>query len=138
MSHEIGYRVEQFVLGRLRQVGIEHTFDDDFYDVKLGNGELLEIKSCRLSVRHKWNKPDKTKGEGYRIGRFDFTSEENRDKLWEANAWLCFVVRHREQYMLCGFVRAKELPNRRTFTVHDLRRCQLLDLGEFKEKVKIK
>lgn len=134
MSYDIGFKTEQFVLKRLKDAQIGCVYKDDWYDIELSNGELLEVKSCNLSVKHILK--GRRKPDCYRVGRFDFTKEETRDKLWKANAWICFVIRFRDQYLVCGFIRAKEIPKKRYFTVHDLRRYPLSNIDEFKEEMK--
>lgn len=131
MSYETGRRAELFVFDIFQKANIKYEFEDDWYDVKLKNGELLEIKSCGLSIKH-----PKLSGDGrFRVGRFDFTSEENKQRLEEHNAWLCFVVRFKAEFMLCGLARAEEmkkLGKKRYVSIHDLRRMTLMSFDEWK------
>jgi hypothetical protein len=90
----------------------------------------VEIKSCQISIKDRANKHHR-----YRIGRFDFTSEDNREKQFHENIWVCFIVRHRDQFLLLGFVRAEELKKKRYVTIHSTRELNLLDLDEWIQQI---
>lgn len=136
MSYESGIKAEHYVFDRFNKENIGYTFDDEWYDVMLSNNEKLEIKSCCLSVKHKIVKNGKTQNN-FRIGRFDFTKEENREKLQECNAWICFVTRFKEEHLICGFCRATQLNTKKRYvTIHHLRNINLLNFDEWKDKLK--
>ena len=130
MSHETGYKAEQHVFSILNQKGIQFTFVDDWYDVDLFNKEKLEIKSCCLSIKQQLAGKRKHE-DSYRIGRFDFTDPDNREKIYNANMWVGFVIRFLDHYLLCGFCRSKKLKNKRYITIHDLRRIGLISLDDW-------
>ncbi len=112
-NKEAGIMAENYVMSLLNKKGIPYMYVDDWYDLELMNGHKLEIKSCQISIRdHK---------EHLRIGRFDFTDKENRERQCKENIWVCFVLRHHEEFILIGFVRAKDLKQERYINLHTIR-----------------
>lgn len=87
VGKELGIRAENFVMGKLSQSGIPYTYADDWYDILVNGEHKLEVKSCQISVRDGKEKP-------FRVGRFDFTDEDNRDRMYSENIWVVFVVMH--------------------------------------------
>ena len=63
----------------------------------------------------------------YRSGRFHFTKKENREKQFKENIWVCFILRHNNEFII-GFVRAKELKKKKCICLHKLRELKLISL----------
>ncbi len=133
-NKECGMKAENFLMSRLNALGIPHVFVDDWYDFDI-LGQKVELKSCRISIKAE-SRRNKRKGivNDYRIGRFDFTSEENRQKQSLENIWICFIVRHQEQFMILGLCRARECEQRRYITIHNTRELRLISLEEWIRK----
>lgn len=64
-------------------------------------------------------------------GRFDFTSIENRENQFKENIWICLILRHRTEYMILGFLRARQLNKKRYLYLAQLRRHKLLTINEW-------
>ncbi len=111
-NKEAGILAENYVMSLLNQKGIPYVYVDDWYDLDVIN-EKVEIKSCQLSIKDKKNK--------LRMGRFDFTNKDTRDRQYEENIWVCFVVRQGTEFILIGFVRARELEKERYINLHKVR-----------------
>ena len=130
MTYARGMKAENFFSALLNKCGIEHDFVDEWYDYLVKKGidsfEKVEVKSCQISVKN--NKKDS--GE-YTIGRFDFTSEENREKQFKHNVWIALIVRHREQFIMYGLVKAKDLNQRRYLTLHAARKLRPISFEDW-------
>lgn len=134
MSYQYGFEAEQHVFSMLNKRGIGFTYIDKWYDVELFNKEKLGIKCCNLSIKHQINNARK-KEESFRIGRFDFTNEETREKINKQNIWVCFVIKFLNNYMICGFCRGKELLNKRDIPIHRLRKIKVLSFEEWTKEL---
>ena len=133
-NYERGLKAENFFLSQMNKVGLPVTFVDDWYDFIVNKKFKVEVKSCCISVKC----ITKVKGKkylNYRPGRFVFTSEDNREKQFDENIWVCFMVRHLDQFILLGFIKARELKKVRCVALHQVRKFKLLDLGQWLEKV---
>ena len=123
-------KAENFFSALLNKCGIEHEFVDEWYDYLIKKGvddyEKVEVKSCQISVKN--NKKD---SDTYTIGRFDFTSEENRNKQFKHNVWIALIVRHREQFIMYGLVRAKDLNKKRYLTLHAARKLRPISFEDW-------
>lgn len=108
---------------------IPYTFVDDWYDFKIYD-EKVEVKSCQFTVRRNGSK------KPFSTGRFDFTSKLSRELQYSWNIWVCFIVRHENQFIIYGFIRAKELKQRRYFSVHQLRDLPMISLDDWIKKLK--
>jgi hypothetical protein len=122
-----GFKAENYFISLLNEKGIPYQYVDEWYDFEV-EGNKVEIKSCRLSVKHSNRK---RKNQQYQVGRFDFTDFTNRDRQYEENIWICFIVRHEDQFILLGFTRAKKLNRQRYISIHRTRNFNLLDLDEW-------
>lgn len=118
MAYEEGLKGEEAFKEQMTLNEIQYDYDDSWYDFRVYD-EKVEVKSCRISQR------DNLKN---RAGRFDFNNEDNREKQFKENIWVCFIVRHYEQYILLGFIRAKELKQKRSINLINLRDYSLLSL----------
>ena len=88
-----GMKAENYFSSIMNQKGLPHTLIDDWYDFEVC-GQKVEVKSCRISTKD---------GEVFRPGRFDFTCKFNREKQYNENIWICFIVRHYDQFIILGF-----------------------------------
>jgi len=126
MGAEAGMKSENFFAATLNEKGIFYNFDDDWYDFTVCKVKV-EVKSCQISVKDN----DKI----YRPGRFDFTNEENRQKQFDENIWVCFIARHHDQFILLGFVRAQKLEMKRYISLPQVRKLSPLSLEDWLKKV---
>lgn len=131
MGYEEGMRAEHFLMSRLNSLGIPHNFVDDWYDFEI-LGQKVELKSCRISVGCR--KEYSSIGGKYHIGRFDFTSEDNRKLQYKENVWVCFVVRHYDQFIILGLCKARKLEMKRYVNIHRTRDFDLLSLEDWISK----
>lgn len=125
-NKEKGLKAEYHLISKLNQLGIPYSHDDRYYDIK-ADQKLIEVKSCRIT-----RKDGKHEHPNYKIGRFDFTNEDQLTQLKENKAWICFIITHTEdQFIILGFCKAKELPNKRYHTIHDTRKYNLIPLRKW-------
>lgn len=124
-NKEKGIKAENYFASRMNQLGLKYSFIDGWYDFNVENNRV-EIKSCILTVKQKNNKKERL-----RHGRFDFTRKEHREKQFKDNIWICFILRHEEDFMLLGFCRARELKKKRYIAINHLRRIKLLSLNQW-------
>lgn len=124
-----GIKAENYFLSLMNAKGVPCVFRDEWYDFQVYNDVLVEVKSCQLSVADKNDK-------NYRVGRFDFNNkEETRDLLSQHNAWVCLIVRHNDQFLLLGFVRARSLNKKRYLRVHHVRNFKPLDFETWHQQI---
>lgn len=134
MGKAHGIKAEEYFSEILGKCGLTWDFVDDWYDFVV-NGSKVEVKSCKISVKCNHNSK-KDCGCNYSLGRFDFTAEENRDQQFEENVWVCLIVRHREQCMLYGFLKAKQLKKRRYLSLHKAMELEPIDLDTWLSFIK--
>lgn len=126
MGQEEGVKGEYNFIAELNKIGIPYSFVDDWYDFEV-LGQKVEVKSCRLTILH-------GNGKNYQIGRFDFTDEDNRERQYKENVWVCFILRYRDEYLVLGLVRAKKLKKKRYISLHMMRELKPVDIKDFVEK----
>ncbi|KKM16364.1 hypothetical protein LCGC14_1686600 [marine sediment metagenome] len=114
-----GMKSEWFFGDLLRDKGIKYVFENDWYDFLVKGSYKVEIKSCQITVK-RGKKEHKGQGK-YRIGRFDFTDKENRERQIKENIQIGFIIRHKEQFIMYGFVKANQLSGKRYLSIHQLR-----------------
>lgn len=148
MSNKHGKIAEEYFSRLLHSNGIEFRFVDDWYDYLVSKSRQpepepvdadavgsswikVELKSCRLSIRGTIKEKGKKIKEYYRIGQFDFTSEENRERLKAENVWVALVVRHNRDCLFYGFVRASEFNGHRYVTLHSLRDKNVVNFNDW-------
>ena len=128
-SKEIGQKAEYWFISKLNEKGIPHQFIDDWYDFDILN-QKVELKSCRISIKGKNQKKYRKKLERYQIGRYDFTDKQ-RESLKLEKVWVCFLVRHEDQFMIMGFLHPNQLNNKRYINLHKLRDFDLISLDDW-------
>lgn len=135
MGYEQGMRTEYFVMEHFQTNGLDYVYVDDWYDVKVGpRDEHVEIKSTNLLTKR--GKTRKHQRISYCAGQFHFRDDHNRETQRSENVWYAFVVCHKQQMMLLGFIKAQGVPNKRFLGWQIVTRKQLLTLEEFVEAVK--
>lgn len=127
MSKEEGLRAEHFFMSKLNEKGIPYTYDDDWYDFTV-NKQKVEVKSCRMFI-HNWKK------NKLLFGRYKFTSKENREQQYDENIWVCFIIRHKGQYLFEGFVRAKKLEKKAHVAIKKVLELNTLTFEEWIKEV---
>jgi hypothetical protein len=121
-----GIKAENYFASLLNTKGIDFDYANTWYDYTVWNSKnethKIEVKSTSLMHGKKsWK----------RMGRFNFSLEEARDKVFGENIWLCFVIRYKEQFILLGLCRAKALGNRHFISLCQLDKIKLLDFDEW-------
>lgn len=117
----------------MNKLGFQHKYVDKWYDF-IVEGQKVEVKSCELSIKQTKNK-GKKRIETYRSGKFHFTKEENRELQYKKNIWVCFILRHENDFMILGFIKAKKLNKRKHICIHELKRLKYISLNHWVGKV---
>ena len=131
-NKEVGLKSEYFLMSKLDELKTKYDYVNDWYDFDI-LGEKVELKSCRLSVKHNYYKrKGRKKIESYRVGRFIF-SKDNMSRAIKEDIWVCLMARHFDQFIILGMVRAKEIGDRKYLTIHKTRELMMVDLGEWIE-----
>jgi len=125
-----GIKAENYFASILNKLGIQYKYEDCWFDFLIDGKYKVEVKSCILGVKKK-----KEKKIGYRVGRFDFTDEDNRKKQFNENIWIAFILRHEKEFLLLGFVKARDLKEKRYIPLSQLRKFKILTLEEWVEKI---
>lgn len=136
MSAKQGKKTEKWFSDFIRMSGLDIDYKDDFYDFLI-NGVPVEVKSCQMTIKA-WIRINGEKKVRYRIGRFDFTKSENREKLKEIGGWIALVVRHHKQFILYGFVHSSNLNGERYVSIHKARTLKPLTFAEWQNKAVFK
>lgn len=127
MSRIEGEETEEFFVKKLVVNELLYNKVNLWYDFEV-YGKKVEVKSCQISVKN---------GKGdYKIGRFDFTKEENRKLQRKHNIWICFIVREQGQMIILGFCKARSLPKKRYITLHEIRKIPLISKETFFERIR--
>jgi len=143
MNNYYGLNAENYFHSKMNKFGLKVSHDDSWYDFMV-NKHKVEVKSCALFVQNKKSKKPqqvatkkssqvKTKGKEvhYRSGRFHFTEEKNRLQQFKENIWVCFIVRHNEEYIILGFTKAKNLKKKPEITLSQLGKYKLVKMDKW-------
>ncbi len=145
MNNYYGLNAENYFLSRMNSLGLKTSHDDSWYDF-LVNNKKVEVKSCSLFIKQKKLKKSSqvktkksqqvaTKGNKkqihYRSGRFHFTEPKNRENQFKENIWVCFIVRHNEDFMILGFLKAKDLKKKPEVTLSQLGKYKLINMDKW-------
>lgn len=123
-----GMKAENFFASMLNNKGILYEYVDTWYDFLINKKCEVEVKSCQPCVKC-------GNRAGYRFGRFDFTNEDNRKLQNKYNIWTCFILRHKEQFILLGFYKAKKLENKRYVPLSKVLYLPLLNFEQWLSEV---
>lgn len=129
-SKVFGIKAENYFASLLNKNGIPHDFVDDWFDFIVNRKYKVEVKSCQLTV-----KEGKASQESFRSGRFDFTKQENREKQFDEDIWVAFVLRHENAFLLLGCLKAKKLNKKRYINLNDLRKLGVISFEKWLTKV---
>lgn len=132
INNQYGLKAENYFLSLMNNLGLKTTFKDDWYDFEVNNLKV-EVKSCSLFIKQK--KYKQKKKFIFASGKFHFTKKENRKNQFNENIWCCFIVRHKENFLLIGFVKARELNLKESITLSQLGNYNLLSLNDWIKKV---
>lgn len=121
-----GCAAEDFARKFFDENDLSYRYVDDFYDFSVET-QMLEVKSCQLSIKDR-------KGV-FRVGRFDFTNKDARERLAQHDAWILLLVRHEEQMLLYGFIKASKIKSR-YLAIHQARSLKPLNTIQWITKVK--
>ena len=130
VAKEVGMKAEYYVMDKLEEQKLKAKYIDDWYDLELLD-DKIEIKSCAVSVKNGENK-------GRTIGRFNFTSGENREQQHEQGVWYCFVLRFKNEMMIMGFSMAHNFKDKTYLSLHEIANKPLLSFESFVELIKNK
>jgi len=125
MGKESGLKAENYFQSRMNQAGLSSEYIDSFYDFDVC-GVKVEVKSCSPCVRQRSNRKD-----SHRSGRFDFTCLSNRELQYQENVWVCLIVRANDDFLMLGFLKARQLNKRRYLALNQYRRHKLLTFDEW-------
>lgn len=126
-----GQKAEDYFHDLCNKNGISCKFVDNWYDFDVEQTRV-EVKSCRLTIKHD---PYKSKHLKWRVGRFDFGSHERIQQLIDDDVWVCFLVRHYDEFLLLGFLRGRDIPIKRYMSIHSTRNHRLYRFKEWREKI---
>jgi len=122
-----GVQAENYFISELNRVGLMYEYIDGWFDFIVGKSTKVEVKSCQLAV--------KDLSEVLREGRFDFTNGATRILQHTQNIWVCFILRHYDDFMLLGFIRAGELEQKRYIHLHSLFNYDLVPFDEWIKQI---
>lgn len=119
-------KAEWFFCDLLRAKGIAYTFINGWYDFLVKEKIKVELKSCQISIKKKG------KGQGYSVGRFDFTNSDNLKQAIEENIWIGLIVRHKDQFIMYGFIKADQIKDRKRYlTIHQARKLKPMSFEDW-------
>lgn len=125
-NKERGLKGENYFLSLANQNGVPARLIDDWYDFQVYDKIPVEVKSCQISIR---------KGDHISVGRFTFV-KSHLEQLREAHGWVCLLVRHYDQFLLYGFVRASQLSKiGKYLTLHKARELAPFTFNDWIEEV---
>ena len=125
-----GKFAERLFVEKLREKGIWPDFIDSWYDFDVQDIKI-EVKSCSLMVK---GGGISKQGIGRnRMGCFVFL-KKNLEQMRKENVWVCFIALYKKQYIMLGFVKAKELKLRKHLSLVNLRNYNLIDFDKWVEK----
>lgn len=118
MSYAEGIKGEQYFASVMKKQRI--NFVNSWYDYEV-EGQKVEIKTCQLTINN-----------GHRqMGMYEFTKPENRELQYKENVWVCLIVQHQGQFMIQGFVKAKELKQKQHVSIVAASCLKLKTLTQF-------
>ncbi len=130
-NKKLGCEAEYFIMGMLRARKINCCYADSWYDISAGN-QTIEVKSAHLTVKNGLVNGK----QAYTIGRFDFTNPENRELQKKNNSWIAFILHHNNQIIVQGFIRARDLPEKRYVSIHELQQLKLWNTKDWLLRMK--
>lgn len=131
----MGQKAEEYFSSRLHEAKLDYEFKNKWYDY-LVNEQKVELKSCQLTTRNRFSKKsNRTDINGWQIGKFDFANKDNREKQIKENIWIALVIRHDDQFIMYGVLRAKKLSGRRYLSIHQARELKPLTFEDRVEEI---
>ncbi len=121
MSYTEGFKGEAYFRKVMLEYGNNVKFIDKYYDFLVNDKIKVEVKTCRLTVSN----GNKQKGI------YQFTRPLNRDLQVRNDVWVCFIVYHRDQFIIQGFVKAKNLHKKKYVSIISASKHHLKTLLEF-------
>jgi hypothetical protein len=128
--YQRGVKAENYFISLMNKVGLKWDQMDTYYDFEV-NGHKIEIKSCRVVCRNGNNERGQ---HDHKCGRFDFTDVQQRQDLVKNDCWVCFIISDFDQFILCGFRKAKHMDmTHRYYSLAQLRedKFNLLNLDDW-------
>lgn len=126
-----GQKAETFFENLIKSNDLKVEFKNCWYDFLVEDFKV-EVKSCQLTIKNN----DKKALYRRRIGRFDFTNHDNKKKQIEEDIWVCLIIRHIDECLLYGFVKASKILNKRYLSIHQARELKPLCLIDWIAKIK--
>lgn len=126
MAAEHGNKAEEFFSSICSSEGLKIDQINTWYDFEV-EGQRVEVKSCRLAVA-----TGKAIDKKLCQGRYDFTKEYNRKTQFEENVWVCFIINVRDQFIVQGFCKSRELNQKRYISIVNAECYHLKTFQEFK------
>jgi hypothetical protein len=123
---ENGIKAENYFASILNSKGVQQSYNNSWFDFTVfdnkDNSYMVEVKSCQLTTRQ---------GKKLRAGRFCFSLKEANKKMFHHNIWVCFVLRCKEEFVLLGFCRARELKQKKWIGLHQLERYGIISFDKW-------
>lgn len=129
MAVQHGLKAEDYFYRFCESEGLNIKKINTWYDFEV-EGVRVELKSCRLAVY-----TGKKESRKLSQGRYDFTKVYNREVQQQENIWVCFIIRAKDQFLIQGFVKSKELNGKRYISIVNAESYSLKSFNEFKRLI---
>ena len=120
MSYAEGIKGENYFASVMNQNGINYKFVDEWYDFEV-KGHKVEVKTCKLTISN---------GHPH-IGMYEFTGKDNRERQYNANIWVCLIIAHEGQFIIQGFIKARQLEKKQHISILKASKLKLKNLEQF-------
>ena len=126
INKTFGTRAENFLIKELDKLDVTAEIKNIYYDVLTCEGHKIEVKSCTLTKRNGHN--ERT------IGRFKLSESFNKIKQDENKVWICFIVRHKDNQFILGFLESHKVNAMTSVSIHSVVEYGCLTVGDFLEQ----
>lgn len=120
-----GIAGEEFFYNKCIENNLNIDRVNTWYDFEV-EGHRVEIKSCRLAVA-----TGRAKEKRLCQGRYDFTKKYNRKTQYQENVWECFIIRCRDQFLIQGFCKSRDLNQKRYISIVNAESFHLKSFQQF-------
>ena len=126
MAAQHGNATEEYFKILCETEGLKVDHIDSWYDFEI-EGHRVEVKSCRLAVA-----TGRAEEKKLSQGRYDFTKKYNRKTQYQENVWVCFIIRCRDQFLIQGFTKSRDLQQKRYISIVNAESYHLKSFQQFK------
>lgn len=132
MVHIDGVKAENYFYELMKEKGLDVQCVHKPFDFTV-NGAMVEVKSAKLTIKQN----GKTNRHGN--GRYECWSKKQLKKIRERkDLWVCLIVSNTNGHLIQGFIKSKDYPNMRTFSVTQASSLPLKSVKEFVAYMKMK